>query len=415
MTPHLLSLIILKTKLTGNKPTVINITGTNGKTTTAKIIEHVLTSLNYRVGLASSIGLYRNGRRIRKKDRTGPDTYDYLFRHRNDFDILICENVLRHIKERNFFPLRADICIVTNVSDDHLHQTKSGKVTELAEIKETIINQSKQRNVVILNGDNKYTLGMAQNKTIDKIVLVSIYRNNVEKLLKYKPKAIYLFDNDKFIRIVNRQEELLIRNVSEIPITLELKLKFNIYNLLFSIAVFDSLSIPPNIQNDKLGKITLDYKDIPGRFNIVYFKDFIVILDNAHNPESYKEAFQTALEIPHKRIVSIIKASSTRSKDFTKKLAEISTKYSDFIYLKESFARNSPKKHKCGGKVAETLLKGIKETDFQLENVKTILDEEEAVKDALRNSRKGDIIMIFGYRIERINEVLVNYRRSLSS
>ena len=405
-----------KQLITNKSPILINISGTCGKTTTAKIIETVLNSLGFKVGLASSIGIYLNGKRVKKKDRTGPESFKFLHTRADNLDIIICENVLRHIKIDNFYPARADMCLITNVTEDHIHQTKSKTIKELAQIKSKLIDRCKDDGKVILNGDNKYTKSMAKSKKITKLILFTAKKANIKQLQKFHPLMIYYSHKRSiFKKQRDGKETKIIHNMAELPLTLDMKLNFNIYNLLSAISVLDNLSKihPPHALLDKyLSKIKLDYAYIPGRFNIYDFKKFIVILDDAHNPESYKEAFRTAKQIKHKRLVSIIKASSTRTPDFITKLGEIAGGNSDLIYVKESFAKDSKKRRSLGGKIAKLLITGIQKSEFPSSNIHVILDEMEAVKTAIQNAKKDDLILVFGYRVDKLAKLISRLRES---
>lgn len=410
-------MIILKTKQKSNIQNtckVINITGTNGKTTTAKIIEYILHKLGYKTGLASSIGIYINNKRIKKKDRTGPASYNYLYRKSHLLDFIICENVLRHIKYDHFYPQKSDICLITNISNDHLHQTKTGRITEISEIKSKLIKMNKEDGFLILNGDNKYTLNIAEKNRDKNIIFFTLNQNNIPYLRKLNPKYIYFVKGKSLLKLINKiKVEKIIYDLSKVDLTLKMSSKFNIYNIVSAICVIDNIiEIDYKSVNNILLGLNLNYHIIPGRFNIFNFKNFTVILDDAKNPYGYVNSYNSLKFFKYKRLVSVIKASSTRTPDFITKLGKIAAKHSDFIYIKESFAKDSPKIQMFGKKIAKLLMKGIKqEKRFNAKNIKTILDEEEAVKTAIKNAKIGDLILIFGYRIDKLAKLIYSLKK----
>lgn len=405
-----------KLRNTNKTPILINISGTTGKTMTAKIIESVLTKIGYKVGLASSIGIYLNGRRIQKHDRTGPKSFEFLHTRSKKLDVVICENVLRHIKIDNFYPAPTDTCLITNVSDDHVHQTKTGEIKEVAEIKSKLIDQCKSSAIVILNGDNRYTRNIATKKRVNNLILFTTQKSNAHKLKSLKPKLIYHLEEKSIYKIrQNKKRKCLIQDLSKIPLTLDMKLEFNLYNILAAICVLDNLrgiTITPKELEVKLSEIKLDYSNIPGRFNIHKFRNFTVILDDAHNPLSYKEAFKTAKRLPHKRLVSVLKASSTRTPKFIIQLGKIAGKNSDFVYIKESFAKDSKRRKSFRGKIAQLIKKGILQTNFSPSKIEIVLEEETAVETAIRNAKENDLILIFGYRIDKLSKLISNLKKS---
>lgn len=399
---------------------LINITGTCGKTTTSKIIEKVLLKLGYKVGLASSVGIYINGKRIKKKDRTGPKSYKFLSSQAKSIEIIICENVLRHIKRKNFYPKKCDICLITNICNDHLHQTKTGKLSELRDIKSRILKTLSDKGKIILNGDNKYTLQIAKKNRKKNITLYTLSQARIENFHGINPDTIFFINDNSIKKIVKGKKQIItvLNNLEKIPLTLELTSEFNLSNILAAVSVIDNISSVsnddyPNIET-ALSKIQLDYNDIPGRFNCYHFKDFNVILDDAHNPKSYIEAYKTAKKIKHKRLISVIKASSTRNKKFISKIGHISARYSSYIYIKESFSKTSRKREIIGGKIADILKDSILSSNFKPENLSVILDEEEAVKKAIQNAKKDDLIIVFGYRIDKLHTLISSLQKSTS-
>lgn len=384
-------------------PKTINITGTNGKTTTSKIIELVLSRLGYKVGLTGTAGIYIDGKRVKRKDRSGPKSYQYLHKYSKNLDIIIVENVLRHIKNDTFYPTKADICLITNIADDHIHQTPNNSIEEIALIKSKLTKRNQSTGLTILNADNQYTKIISDNIT-GKIAYFGI---------KTKPNSInsdtiyYQFKNNQIFRLHKDNRIKLLDHVNRYPLTYNLNLKFNIYNILAAVAVVDNLTdseLPFSKIQDTLGTIDLTYEFIPGRFNIFDFNKFTVILDKAHNPKSYSHVFSSLVSgFKYKRLVSIIKSSRTRNDNFIKKLGSIAAQYSDFIYIKENIIENPKKRKKYQGEVAKLLKSGIRDQKFDMHKTKTIFGEKKAIKIAINNSRTGDLLIIFGYKVDDLN------------
>ncbi|MBN2016201.1 hypothetical protein JW766_05200 [Candidatus Dojkabacteria bacterium] len=402
-------------KIKSKKPLLINITGTCGKTITAKIIEIVLTKSGYRVGLASTIGIYFKGRRVKKKDRSGPKSFQYLFQRSKELDVVICENVLRHIRHDTYYPALSDVCLITNVSDDHIHQTKTKTVREIAQIKSKILKRSKKNGFIILNGDNKYTLNIAQANTDKKLILFTTKPKKVKLLKKIKPLAIYLYKKPQILKVSNYKMEQVVKDVSKLPLTLNLKLTFNIYNLLAAISVLDNLpgiSLYYNQLQKTLAKIVPSYSSIPGRFNIFDFGKFTVILDNAKNPLSYKKSLTAAKSIPHKRLITVLKASNTRTSQFIKKIGQIAARHSDFIYIKESRQPKGRKRKRIKGETAALLKEGALKEVSKPNKLKVILDEEQAVKNAILKAKAGDLLLVFGYRVDALHKLIKSMQKN---
>lgn len=351
-----------------------------------------------------------------KHDRTGPASFELLHARSKTLDFIICENVLRHLKIDNFYPAPSDTCLITNVTDDHLHQTKSKTIQEIARIKSKLLTRCKESSTIILNGDNKYTRDMSSARKDCKLIFFTTLKPTVTDLQKLHPQSIYYLDNKSVLRLDKKlRKKMILKNLASLPLTLDMRLKFNVYNILAAVCVLDNIEntkIAPKNLAEKLAEIKLSYAHIPGRFNIFNFKEFMVILDDAHNPESYNEAFRTAKLIQHKRLISVIKASSTRTGEFIKKLGRIAAKNSDLIYVKESFAKDSKKKKQFGGKIAKLLKEGISQTGFPSVRIKTLLDEEEAVKAAIKNAQKDDLILIFGYRINNLSKLISRLKQN---
>ncbi len=401
----------LKSKLSkNNKPQVINITGTNGKTTTARIVEKVLTSAGYKTGLISTAGLFFKGKKIKAGDQVNFESFQYIYQHRDELDFIICENIIRNITKDIFYPQKADICLLTNISPDHLNQTKTNSIEELISIKSSIINLNKKSGLIILNMDNKNTLNIARNyPEKDKIVLFSRKKSKLNSVTQFND-FYYLKNKDIFS--AQRKSSAILEDIQKLPLTLDMKLTFNIENLIAAVSIIDNLDI--EISKSRLDRylqnFSLNFKDLPGRFNTFQFKNFQVIIDYAHNPASIQKLLKVAKKIPHKRLVTVAKGPSIRDKEneeMLRKIAKIISKFSDLVYIKEPFPQYCTKDKTLRQRTVSFLENEIANTGkLSNEKIISIMEEEKAVRTAIGNAKKGDLIIILAYKTVALNNLL---------
>ena len=376
---------------------VISITGTNGKTTTTRIISNTLSRMGYCVGMTSTEGIFIGDNCIDKGDDTGAESAKCVLYNR-DVDVAVLETARGGIIKKGLAYDLADVAVITNITDDHLGVDNVNSMEELCSVKSLVAEAVKDDGVVVINADDIWS-----KKILDRIksniIYYSVDCNNelIRENIKNNGIAVYIKNN--CINVYNRGIEHKVIDIRDIPITLNGILEFNIENAMAACAALVGLDIDYSMI--KIGLEKFNIKDNQGRYNIYDYYGRNIILDYGHNIEGYKRVLPTLKEITQGDIIGVIGVPGDRSDYVAKEIGRISAKYLDRIIIKE----DKEKRGRESGEVSELIKEGILSIDKNI-NVKVILDELEAFKIALNESTVGDSIIVFFENIDPLESLI---------
>ncbi len=388
---------------------LVSITGTNGKTTTSKLIAHMINDPDkWDVGLTTSENKYINGKIVAKGDKSGYLSAQSLLIN-PDIDVAILETChILGVDRRGLGYDWSDASVITNLTGDHVGTFCTRTEKDLFDIKSVVARRTKKDGYIILNADDSQVVKMAK-KTKARLVYFGLDHQN--KFIKNSRRVgypIYYYNNGGLWEEIGGKKKLL-ASVKNIPITFGGTAEFNVYNCLAALAVVRSVFNRQSLKQirERLKSFGISPKSNPGRFNIIKKDNFSVIVDYAHNPDGYEKVIALAKKIPHRRLVGVIKSAGDRPDDFIRELGRIAGNNFDYIYAKDP-SREKIRGRK-EGKVAKLLKDGVLETKFSPKNLKVIYNEIDAVKRALKNAEKGDLILIFAHEIDQIIELVESF------
>lgn len=376
---------------------VISITGTNGKTTTTRIISNTLSRMGYCVGMTSTEGIFIGGNCIDKGDDTGAESAKCVLYNR-DVDVAVLETARGGIIKKGLAYDLADVAVITNITDDHLGVDNVNSMEDLCSVKSLVAEAVKVDGVVVINADDIWS-----KKILDRIksniIYYSVDYNNelIRENIKNNGIAVYIKNN--CINVYNRGIEHKVIDIRDIPITLNGVLEFNIENAMAACAALVGLDIDYSMI--KIGLEKFNIKDNQGRYNIYDYYGRNIILDYGHNIEGYKRVLPTLKEITEGNVIGVIGVPGDRSDYVAKEIGRISAKYLDRIIIKE----DKEKRGRESGEISELIKEGILSIDKNI-NVKVILDELEAFKIALNESTVGDSIIVFFENIDPLESLI---------
>ncbi|MDP4176815.1 MAG: cyanophycin synthetase [Bacillota bacterium] len=372
-----------------NSVPVISISGTNGKTTTSRLIAHVLALAGYNVGMTTTGGIYINNKCIQRGDTTGPMSALTVLTNK-EIDAAVLETARGGIIRAGLAYDLADVGIITNITEDHLGIDGIENIEDLADVKALVAEAVKDQGYVVINADDRMSLSIL-NRIKSKIIFFTKDKNNVflRESLKYVGYGVYLENNS--IVIQNKNEIHPLIKVDKIGITLGGKLIYNVENAMAACASLIALGIDYSIIQKGLISFSCNEECNPGRFNIYKFNNITVVLDYGHNIEGYRAVLEGIKTLKHKRLVGIIGVPGDRSDRSIIEIGKISAKYFDYIYIKEDKDRRGRK----AGEVAKLLERGALSEDFHSKSIDIILSEKEALSKAINVAKSGDIIIIF--------------------
>lgn len=382
---------------------IVSITGTNGKTSTSKLIYNTFKNLGYFTGLASTGAIIINDEVIKKGDTTGFYSAKSVLTN-PDVEVGVLETARGGILRKGLGFKRSKVAIITSLTEDHIGSEGINTLEDLMDIKLITVREVVPDGKVVIKSDNNL-YDILQTK--DNLVLFNSERNEcIERHIANGKEAWYVKDND--IVWFNGEEEVKVAPINEFKFTHGGKSKANINNVISTlIAVF---AIHNNLKEvvNALKVIECDVNTNLGRQNILNIGKFDMLLDYGHNPEAFSEVYFLAQSLKKRKIISIISSPGDRLDDYIKELGRITGQNSDLVIIKETFDRRG----RSPLEITNLLCAGIKEVNDKVECL-SIIDEKEAVKKALLSAKEGDLIVNFSQHLDVIIPVINDYLKSL--
>lgn len=391
-----------------NSIPIVSVTGTNGKTTTTRLIRHTLTCLGKKVGMTSTSGVYIGDECVLKGDNAGPTSAAMVLSSK-EAEVAVLETARGGIVRKGLGYDLADVGVIINIAEDHLGMDGVNTLEDLAFVKSLVIEAVKPDGYAVLNGDDRFVRYFIDRVKSDFILFSRKSSNPVvmEHMQKGK-KALYV-DGDT-IYIFNGKSHRALINVSEIPITYGGIVECNIENSLAAASALYALKLSVKSIRDGLKTFRPDMESNPGRFNIMDMGDFKVMLDYSHNPAGYSEVMKFLDRIDAKRLVGIIGMPGDRDDSSIYRAGEICSKYFAKIYIKE----DSDLRGRTPGEVAEIFYDAVIRNGSRKENVEIVYSEDKALEKAILDAESGDFIVMFYEDFERAVEVVERIRKELA-
>ena len=368
---------------------IVAITGTNGKTTTTRLIAHILKVSGYIVGMTTTSGIYINGECIFKGDTAGPKSALVVLTNKN-IDAAVLETARGGIIREGLAYDLADVAVITNITEDHIGIDEVETIEDLAKVKALVGESVKAEGYVVINGDDNISISIL-HRFKSKLIIISMDKNNeiMGVNIKNGGYGIYV-DDDNIIVQKNDNIKKLIK-INNIGITMKGALKFNIENAMLACGAAIGMGIDYDTIEQGLMSFYCDENQNPGRFNQYFVNGVMVILDYGHNIASYKAVFNALKNMQHNKLIGVIGSPGDRLDSFILEVGKYAGENLDYIFIKE----NDDRRGRAKGEVADIIERGVLKSNFTSTNVKKVLVESEAFKAALDFAEPKDIIIIF--------------------
>ncbi len=366
---------------------IIAVTGTNGKTTTTRLIAHIMRSHGNKVGMTCSDGVYIMNRLLMKGDCTGPISAQFVLKDPL-VDLAVLETARGGMVRSGLGFESCDVGICTNVAADHLGLKDINTLEDLAHVKGTVPRSVRRDGYAILNADDD--LVMAMRKQCDcKIALFSLDENN--RLIRQHCKlgglaAVY---ENGFITISKGEWKLRIEKAVNVPLTLGGKAVFNIQNILPAVLAAYVQGVKMEELKEALSTFVPSPAQTPGRLNLFQFKKFQVVVDYAHNPHGFEALGRFLSKVPDSPKVGVIAGVGDRRDEDTITLGRLSAQMFDEIIIRQD--RNL--RGKSDDDIIALMMKGIQEIDPK-KKVTIIKKEDEAIRYAISTAKPGSFLTL---------------------
>ena len=366
---------------------IIAVSGTNGKTTTTRLIAHIVKQMGYKVGYTTTDGVYIQNQIMMRGDCTGPVSAEFVLRDPTvDYAVLECAR--GGILRAGLGFHNCDVAVVTNVAEDHMGLGGIDTIEKLAKVKAVAAHTVFPKGYAILNADDDLVYAMHEDLQC-KIGYFSLHEDN-DRVKKHCAKggiaAIY---EHGYITILKGTWKIRVEKVTNIPLTFSGMAEFNIANTLAAVLAAYVQDFKTEDIRQALQTFVPSPALTPGRMNMFHFRNYSVMLDYAHNTHGFKAIGKFLQSVNASVKVGIIAGVGDRRDEDIISLGEVAAQIFDEIIIRQD-------KHLRGRteeEIIALMTKGIHSVD-PLKKITVIKKEPEAIAYALNNAIKDSFIVI---------------------
>lgn len=375
------------------------VTGTNGKTTTSRMLAHILKMSGRTVGLTSTDGVYIDGNLSVPGDMTGPVSAQMILRDPS-VDAAVMETARGGMLRSGLGFQTCNVAACLNVTADHLGLRGIDTVEQLAEVKRVPMEIA--TDAAVLNADDPHCLQMADYT--DAAILSYVTMNPAHPLVKQHIRAggqAFVLEqgmNGHLISIYDNETHTPLVWTHLIPATIEGRALHNVQNAMFAAALAYNMNI--SLEDIRHGLRTFDssFFQAPGRMNIYDEHPFKVILDYAHNPAAVRAmcGLVDRFDVEGRKIV-VLSAPGDRRDEDIREIAELASGHFEHFICRCDDGRRG----RGADEVAVMLKNKLLEEGISADQIEVIPDEQEAVTRALEMAETGDMILVLGDNVKR--------------
>ena len=373
---------------TGKIP-IIAITGTNGKTTTARLTAHICKAAGYKVGFTTSDGVYIQNQLMMKGDCTGPASANFVLEDPTvDFAVLECAR--GGILRAGLAFEHCDIAIITNVTADHLGLGGIDTLEQMAKVKAVLAETVLPHGFAILNADDDLVYDIRKGLSC-KVALFSMDEFNPRIVQHCGNGGFGAVYENGYITILKGTWKIRVEKVTGIPITYGGKAVHNIMNTLPAVlATYLFRNIRIEDVRNALNTFIPSPAQTPGRLNMFSFKKFTFLVDFAHNPAGLTLLGNFVQKLDGTPKVGVISGTGDRRDEDIRELGRLAAAYFDEIIIRQD-------KHLRGRtaqEIVDLLIEGINQYGKADLPVTVMLNEKEAIMFAFNNAKPGSLVTI---------------------
>ncbi|MDH3743778.1 MAG: cyanophycin synthetase [Acidobacteriota bacterium] len=390
---------------------IASITGTNGKTTTSRMVAHILKLAGRTVGLTTSDGVYIDGHLTVPGDMTGPTAARMALRDPS-VDAVVLETARGGLLRAGLGYRRCDVGAVLNVAGDHLGLRGINTVEELGRVKRIVVEVA--QNTAVLNADDPICLQMADHSDAEQLCYVTMNPRHplVREHIRADGRGLVLEEgiNGHMITIYDRGTHIPLLWTHLIPATIEGKAIHNVQNAMFAAAIAYAMDVVLDDIRQGLRTFDTSYFQAPGRLNIYDQHPFKVILDYAHNPHAVGAMVQLVDNLDcggHK--ICVLAAPGDRRDEDIREMAELAAGHFDHYICR----RDDNLRGRDGDEIPGILSKALEKAGVPEATIEIIPDEQKATHAALSRAETGGLVLILGDRISRCWKQIVEFSPSV--
>ncbi|GHC10057.1 cyanophycin synthetase [Thermomonas carbonis] len=384
------------------------VTGTNGKTTTSRMLAHIAKMAGYTPGLTTTDGVYIDGQRTVEGDMTGPVSARMVMAD-PQIDFAVLETARGGLVRAGMGVAEVDVGAVINVASDHLGLKGIDTLEQLAEVKRIVVEVA--RECAVLNADDPNVLKMSAYT--DAKVLCYVTMNPSHPLVREHVRAggracaLEAGVNGHMITLYDKGSHIPLLWTHLIPATLEGRALHNVQNAMFAASMAFSLGMKLDAIRHGLRTFDTTFFQAPGRMNVYNEHPFKVIMDYAHNAHATSVMADLAqrLDVSGRRIVVVAGPGDRRDEDLREIAATLAGKFDHYVVRRDDGLRG-----RDGDEVPRIISKALEIAGVDPAAITVIPDEQEAVDAALRMGQPGDLLVVFADALVRTWKQIIRFK-----
>jgi cyanophycin synthetase len=366
---------------------VVAVTGTNGKTTTVRLIAHLLASSGLRTGMTNTDGVYIQGRRIDSGDCSGPRSARNVLMH-PDVDAAVFETARGGLLREGLAFDRCQVAVVTNIgAGDHLGLNYITTLEDLAVLKRIIVQNVAPGGMAVLNAADPIVAAMAENTRGDVTYFAADCSLPIMQKHRARGSRIVYVDGADLVAVQGKFEERVA--LAEVPITRGGVIGFQVENVMASMAAAWATGISWDAIRLGLKTFVGESDNAPGRFNVFDYKGATVIADYGHNPDAIQALVNAVESMPARRRAVVISGAGDRRDEDIREQTRILGKSFDDVLLYEDQCQRG----RTEGEVVALLRQGLADAP-RTTHIDEIRGEFVAIDTALARLQPDDLCLI---------------------
>ena len=386
-------------KGTSSRVPIIAVTGTNGKTTTTRLISHIMKEAGRHVGYTTTDGVYVNDEQLMKGDCGGPKSAQLILKDPT-VDTAVLECARGGILRAGLGFDSCDVAVVTNVAADHLGMKGIHTVDQMAHLKSVVPESVHENGYAVLNADDDRVYAM-RKKLQCMPVLFSMKDDNTRLSEIRETGGLCVVLTDKKVTVWDGPNTYFIDNIENIPLSFGGRAAFMIENILAAVAAAYTQKVSPEVIRRSLRNFTPSPELTPGRMNLFQFKHYDVLVDYCHNPAGMIAIKKFIDNSSYLYNTGIICGIGDRREEDILEIGRLSAE----IFCKIIIREDSDLRGKAAGESSAILKRGIESSCFNPPLV-SIPNEKQALLFAMENALPGTLVMLCVENIEEITGML---------
>ncbi len=387
------------------------ITGTNGKTTTTRMVAHMWKSAGKQTGYTTTDGVYVDGKLTAQGDMTGPKSAQMVLRDPS-VEVAVFETARGGLLRSGMGYDYCNVGACLNITEDHMGLKGINTLEELSHVKRIVTDAA--RDTAVLNADDPHCLRLSATTKAEHIMYVTMNPEHalVKEHIRRGGKAAIIEKgvNGDMITLFDNHIHMPVLWTHLIPATMEGKALHNVQNAMFAVAICYSMGMSLDDIKNGLRTFATSFFQTPGRMNWFENHPFKVLLDYAHNPAAVRAIAKLVdrLEVKGRKICVLAAPGDRRDQDIAAIAKEVAGHFDYFICRQDDTLRG-----RAYSEVPKLLKAALIQSGVAEEQITIIEDEKHSVDEALAFARANDLLVIFADNITRSWKQVVHFNQEV--